>query len=1826
MKTITSNALTFIDQTDSRKFEAHISSNLPQVQIYDQNNKTYSPDWSNAALTLQASIYLDSTDITVNTDVAVEWYKNSISTATKIGNGKTLTINTNVLSTEPIITYICQAKYQNLTTSTRTVYTRIDSGVNGSSGTSAPAVQAQYSVDSTAWTAILNAAAHKYIRYSYDGGKTWTTAIKMVGEDGKSVAIKGTATSVTAISGTDYYTVTYGGASITTAVLGDSYLYGGDLYVCSELRDGADYFINVGKIQGAKGNDGESSYVYIRYATSSSGANMTTNPSSQTTYIGIHVSSATTAPTTANSYTWSKFVGDSAKNIVLSGDSQVFKVSTSSAYTPTTIKVTAQTLNTSVTAWTYNINDGKGFVSTLPTGVTRSGNIVTITGADLATNSVVIKASDGTVEDIFTVYKAFDGVDGNPGNPGAPASMAFLTNENVTFGANASGQILATTFSTSVVAYNGTTKVTPTIGDISGLPTGITTSVGAAVNNEIPITFTIANNSTLGSALNNNGSITIPVNTPVSTKLILNWSKVNSGAQGPQGNRGSDAYTVLLTNESHIFAGDISNAVDGSATTQVLAYNGTAAQTVTITSVNGKTAAIVDADTGIAGLKFKCSTLKGTSPTITFTCTTSFVSDSGTIPIVLSVGGVSITKMFAYSIAFKGATGEIGAQGPQGVSATSYWLVSSASVVQKTSTGTITVTPSALTFTGKSKTGTNAPIDYACRWVIDVSTDGTTYTNISTSAANETSKAITVLTTYKTIRARMYMAGGTTALLDEQIIPVVSDGAKGDTGRGVSKITEYYLATTAASGVTTSTSGWTPAVQTIDDAKKYLWNYELITYTDNTTSTTTPVIIGVFGNTGATGKGIKSVTEYYLATSSSSGVTTSTSGWKDTMQALTATNKYLWNYELITYTDNTTATINPVIIGVYGDQGKQGPKGNDAYTVMLTNESHIFAGDISNAIVGSATTQVLAYNGATAQTVTIVSVNGKTASTADTDTGIAGLKFKCSALSGTSPTITFTCTTSFVSKSGSIPIVLSVGGVSFTKIFTYSIAFKGTTGNPGTPASLVNITPSALYFKSTTGKDGAFTPDYIYLYPRFQTVAYSKWEYSTNGGSSWTTVASGSNGLTIGTYNSIAYSLQIAKNSALYTDTVTSISFRCVSSNSAVYDTVSIAKIYDVVDLQIGGTNLIPQSKMDQQPTTWSQNDAFVMVTEDGYNCAKLTSGISIYKTPNVNIFDKLNTINLAQEYTISAWIKVVNYVAGTTNPYLSLYIDGKKASDNSWMGVTNVKGSGSLHVYNNQGWKKIEWTIKFAELFSEMKFFVYSRDCTGDLFIRDIKMEKGNKATDWSPAPEDLNNITFQIYAPNGYLLTNELSSLTLQTFAYEGSIEIASGATFQWSHLIDDVWTNISEATDTTLTVTKADVLKAKSYRCVMTYKEKTYTSTITVQDKTDIYNSIMCISSNTISNDCYWVLHTVVYSDADEVDPLLGPISISEPTSPVNGDYWYSVDTSNATVTLKKYNGTSWANSTDTQSLSYSWNIMSDGGDKIPLVASAKVKVISCHDFTNTATIMCEVSDSVDGVLTQSSLSLTDASDPIVSDTEPTATVNGQIWIKRNANGTYLMFVWDENTQSWISSDMDSRSKVHTSKPSSYNAGDLWITASNNDYGGYYALATTYSPNIKYYVLSNGAYTLASTQPTSDAEVLASQYYRYITYLQGTLLQAKKSSTTYNAADWSPTLRYDNDFDDLKDRFEQLSQYVSISTDGLRMAARNENDELSPFTALFTSTDLSFYQNSEKLLILANNQLTAPRVVVEDALEVQGSISLGDLRIIIENNGSFSFAIKQ
>lgn len=129
-------------------------------------------------------------------------------------------------------------------------------------------------------------------------------------------------------------------------------------------------------------------------------------------------------------------------------------------------------------------------------------------------------------------------------------------------------------------------------------------------------------------------------------------------------------------------------------------------------------------------------------------------------------------------------------------------------------------------------------------------------------------------------------------------------GGTGPTGNGIKSITYYYARTTSQTAPSAASITAT-SMPTLDATNKYLWQKEVITYTNNT-SQTSVLLLAVYGNTGATGKGIKSTAVTYQT--SASGTTAPTGTWSSTVPATTADKPYLWSRTILNYTDNTTST------------------------------------------------------------------------------------------------------------------------------------------------------------------------------------------------------------------------------------------------------------------------------------------------------------------------------------------------------------------------------------------------------------------------------------------------------------------------------------------------------------------------------------------------------------------------------------------------------------------------------------------------------------------------------------------------------------------------------------------------------------------------------------------------------------------------------------------------------------------------------------------------------------------------------------------------------
>lgn len=250
----------------------------------------------------------------------------------------------------------------------------------------------------------------------------------------------------------------------------------------------------------------------------------------------------------------------------------------------------------------------------------------------------------------------------------------------------------------------------------------------------------------------------------VTSKAEIELVKVTNG------NNGANAVTAVLTNDADTVGADSSGGsqvITGVAST-ITVYEGA-------TDVTSSWSMGTPVVTGLGALN-TAYTLTGSpaNRTFTLTGTNPMTADVATVTWTLTRSGyASITKVFTINRIRNGVAG---------TSPTIYRLIPSTNAFQQNISGVFN--PTTLTVTGKSQTGTGVYGNYAGKFIISESTDGTNFTaKYTTGATDESSKTYTPsATNVKAIKVQLYLAGGTTTLLDEQIIPVVKDGATGSAG------------------------------------------------------------------------------------------------------------------------------------------------------------------------------------------------------------------------------------------------------------------------------------------------------------------------------------------------------------------------------------------------------------------------------------------------------------------------------------------------------------------------------------------------------------------------------------------------------------------------------------------------------------------------------------------------------------------------------------------------------------------------------------------------------------------------------------------------------------------------------------------------------------------------------------------------------------------------------------------------------------------------------------------------------------------------------------
>ncbi|MGQ7333944.1 gp58-like family protein, partial [Streptococcus suis] len=165
--------------------------------------------------------------------------------------------------------------------------------------------------------------------------------------------------------------------------------------------------------------------------------------------------------------------------------------------------------------------------------------------------------------------------------------------------------------------------------------------------------------------------------------------------------------------------------------------------------------------------------------------------------------------------------------------------------------------------------------------------------------------------------------------------------------------------------------------------------------------------------------------------------------------------------------------------------------------------------------------------------------------------------------------------------------------------------------------------------------------------------------------------------------------------------------------------------------------NLLLNSSFNQNLNQWQETGVTIV---DGK--ARITGEFNKTKYIYQSIKSQIANDDVSQVYIASISVKVSNYVAGSINPYLALYISGRKNdSRNTQFGGTYLTAN-RLDAVNNRGVVQFATTFKVnvpRSQIGSMEFNIYARDFTGEVEFEKVSLRRGNIDLGWQASPEDL-------------------------------------------------------------------------------------------------------------------------------------------------------------------------------------------------------------------------------------------------------------------------------------------------------------------------------------------------------------------------------------------------------------------------------------------------------------------------------------------------------
>lgn len=429
----------------------------------------------------------------------------------------------------------------------------------------------------------------------------------------------------------------------------------------------------------------------------------------------------------------------------------------------------------------------------------------------------------------------------------------------------------------------------------------------------------------------------------------------------------------------------------------------------------------------------------------------------------------------------------------------------------------------------------------------------------------------------------------------------------------------------------------------------------------------------------------------------------------------------------------------------------------DAYSVLLTSEAYVFTGNTSGAPAGlTCTTQVVAFCGlkpCTSLNVSNISCpTGITATVSNNNTAAPTITFK------TTATITAAC-------EAIIPV--SVDGITINKKFSFAVAKTGSTGAKGDKGQQGPQGPQGVKgdtgAKGDKGATGSQGP---------QGVKGDKGDTGATGNGIASTAVvyqAGSSGTTAptGTWST---SVPFTSAAAPYLWTRITIKY----TNGTVTNSYSVGSTPE--GISVGGRNLAESTNQGTTGWGWSMKaggHTQSEIVENNIRTCKLLRNSTAQSGWSVIEYTRIGRSKYEPNtvYTVSFDVK------SNVNTVMSLDLLQGNGTDNLMGSSTAV----NRQIKANQ-WNKLIWIIKTVTTLpsstGQLLYITGMNSGTGVWYqFKNLKIEKGNKATDWSPAPEDIdtkfNNYTTTEQMKHDFKnSSSELYSAINSSFATNGQV----------------------------------------------------------------------------------------------------------------------------------------------------------------------------------------------------------------------------------------------------------------------------------------------------------------------------------------------------------------------------------------------------------------------------------------------------------------------